>query len=106
MLDDAGSRLRAAGLDRVADRILSLARPAIRLTSRAGHDGWSVGSSRIGGYPDLPAGAEWPSWNGRALSFLAQLNLAELQRYRGCDVLPATGLLQFFYVSEQDTWGF
>jgi uncharacterized protein YwqG len=106
MLDEARARLAAAGLAHAADRILALARPAIRLTTRAAREGWPVGASRIGGHPDLPAGAEWPSWNGRRLSFLAQVNLEELRPYACGRSLPTEGLLQFFYDPEQETWGF
>ena len=52
------------------------------------------------------ADPEWPSWNGRQLSFLAQLNLAELRRHACCDLLPAEGLLPFSYDQQQETWGF
>jgi uncharacterized protein YwqG len=107
MLDAIRSQLSAAGLDRVAPGILELTRPAVSLaTRRAAQTRQAVGSSRIGGTPDLPAATEWPSWNGRPLAFLAQLNLAELQPYTFCDVLPEAGVLQFFYDAEQDTWGF
>lgn len=39
-----------------------------------------LGSSRVGGLPDLPKGAEWPTGpGGMPYAFIAQINLAELR---------------------------
>jgi uncharacterized protein YwqG len=40
------------------------------------------------------------------LSFLAQINLEEVASYDTEKVLPSTGILYFFYDSQQETWGF
>lgn len=47
-----------------------------RLT--AGGDGAALGHTRLGGRPDLPRGVRWPTCHGRPLSFLAQVDLGEL----------------------------
>ncbi|MCY3002945.1 MAG: YwqG family protein [Planctomycetota bacterium] len=61
--------------------------------------------SRLGGLPEMPAGFEWPKWNGRPQAFLAQLDLEELHReLHTC--LPRAGKLYFFYDQEQAEWGF
>ena len=50
--------------------------------------------SKVGGYPYLPIGAEYPkATNGKHLLFLAQINCAELPEN---DWMPKQGLLQFF----------
>jgi uncharacterized protein YwqG len=107
MLDLVRAKLMDAGLGRVADRMLGLARPAVRLSATRVHDEeLAVGTSKIGGLPDLQTGVEWPAWADRPLAFLAQINLADLHPFSFCDVLPREGLLQFFYDDEQGTWGF
>ncbi|HVI02273.1 MAG TPA: DUF1963 domain-containing protein, partial [Enhygromyxa sp.] len=40
-----------------------------------------VGSSRIGGDPDLPVGVPWPEVDGEPLVFVAQLDLAEIAKH-------------------------
>jgi hypothetical protein len=37
-----------------------------------------LGTSRLGGPPDLPSGARWPTCGGRRQSFLAQLRVRDL----------------------------
>ncbi|MDQ6423651.1 YwqG family protein [Paenibacillus sp. LHD-117] len=63
-----------------------------------------LGSSKIGGKPDLPSYIHWPNENGKILSFIAQVNLeeVELRLYE----LPSAGLLSFFYDSLEQPWGF
>jgi hypothetical protein len=43
-----------------------------------GGDGAALGRTRLGGRPDLQRGAPWPTCGGRPLSFLAQVDLGEL----------------------------
>ncbi|MEQ1700092.1 MAG: YwqG family protein [Ilumatobacteraceae bacterium] len=61
--------------------------------------------SRIGGDPDVPSDFAWPMYRDVPQSFIAQIDLAEVQPLLP-DVLPASGLLSFFYDSEQSVWGF
>lgn len=56
-----------------------------------------IGASRIGGLPDLPPGTAWPRLDGVPLSFLAQIDLAEVRGYPGAEALPPAGLLSFFH---------
>ncbi|MFJ3934025.1 DUF1963 domain-containing protein [Streptomyces sp. NPDC090029] len=52
-----------------AEKWLGLLRPGARLEATAAPDG---GVGRLGGLPALPAGAEWPAWDGHGpLSFIA-----------------------------------
>ncbi|WP_165164705.1 DUF1963 domain-containing protein [Corynebacterium qintianiae] len=61
-----------------------------------------LGSSRVGGLPDLPKGAEWPAGpGGMSYAFIAQINLAELRDAVGdAPGLPESGLLSFFWDPE------
>jgi hypothetical protein len=42
-------------------------------------DALPLGASRLGGYPDMPPDMDWPSFDGEGLTFLAQVNLAEVR---------------------------
>jgi hypothetical protein len=53
-----------------------------------------LGATKLGGHPDLPAGAKWPRIRGEPLSFLAQLNFADFAKLT--DELPKTGVLAIF----------
>jgi uncharacterized protein YwqG len=63
-------------------------------------------TSRLGGAPNLPPSLEWPQWKGKPLSFLAQLDLAEIPKPALTEGLPDHGVLYFFYSVDQETWGF
>lgn len=75
---------------------------AIHLIETKNHEGFS----KIGGFPDLPEGMEWPTWRGEPLSFICQLSLAEFNAPPTLQGLAKTGYLYFFYDQEQTTWGF
>ncbi len=75
--------------------------PAIGLkTRRADDESLPVGGSKFGGCPDVPSDFEWPFWeeyNGSyPLSFLCQINLADVAAYEIDNLLPKTGTLSFF----------
>jgi uncharacterized protein YwqG len=55
----------------------------------------SIGSSKFGGYPHLPARMEVPSYKGQPLTLLAQWNLAHISFVH--KDLPQSGMLYFFY---------
>lgn len=98
-------RAVAGPLASVADQVRCATLPSLRLERTK----WGSRHSHIGGAPDLPSGTPWPEWRGRALGFLAQIDLAELPRVeRGGDALPQRGLLAFFFdVDPQlQPWGF
>jgi Domain of unknown function (DUF1963) len=69
----------AAGFGQLADRIAASARPTVlvlrRLLQRAPGE---LGSSRLGGNPDLPVGTPWPHCRGKRMTFLGQLRLSDL----------------------------
>jgi predicted DNA-binding protein (MmcQ/YjbR family) len=75
----------------------ALIRPAILLrTAPVEASALSLGQSRIGGVPDLPLGWAYPTFDGKPLAFLAQINLEELPRAFPEKPLPSTGILYFF----------
>lgn len=49
---------------------------------------------------------DWPRHDGRPLSLLAQLDLAEMRAADGPEWLPDSGRLLFFYDLAQSPWGF
>jgi uncharacterized protein YwqG len=92
--------LRSRGLERIAEPCLKFR------TLSATKKELPLGSSKLGGNPDLPIGIPWPTNQGRALDFLLQLNLAELPRKLIEDALPERGWLYFFYDLERGPWGY
>jgi uncharacterized protein YwqG/predicted DNA-binding WGR domain protein len=79
--------------------------PAVRFASRKAQDSeLSIGSTKLGGDPDLPAGEPWPTWSGPAggsavkpMRFFAQVDLSDVAGAAPIDVgLPKSGILSFF----------
>ena len=62
--------------------------------------------SYLGGDPYLPPGVTWPSRDGKALTFLASLDLEEIWATGVIPWLPRQGKLLFFYDVENQPWGF
>jgi hypothetical protein len=91
---DFATALHRAGLGRWADALVALDRPSVRLRAHGPTDDGdvAVGSSKLGGAPDLAPGAVWPTWKGAPLSFVAQISLAEMPVVPD-QPLPAAGLL-------------
>src|SRR5437870_10257828 len=97
--------LVAAELGRIADPLSRLAKPCVQIRTRPfSYAKLPLGCSRIGGCPELPAGIDWPFWQGKALSFLAQLNLQDIGETACSELLPVEGFLWFFYTRDQSTW--
>lgn len=101
---EALQRLAVRQLDaELATRVQRLARPALRLCAAP----TSTGRSRLGGEPLLAAGTGWPRWGSRPLSFLALIDLSEVDATLVGLPLPRSGLLNFFYEArEQRAWGY
>ena len=92
-----------SGLTELRDNLLALARPALRIeVSEANFDDppptpSELGTTRLGGDPDLPVGAEFPvSTVGPPHHFLAQLNTADLQGTVAGLAFPPSGLISIF----------
>ena len=105
--DELKAAFVEAGLGRIAQTLSALCEPCVLVRTHAHpYDTMGVGTSRIGGLPDLPKNIDWPTWREKPLTFLGQFRLADLSRFDCCRVLPSSGHLWFFYDSEQITWGF
>jgi uncharacterized protein YwqG len=90
--------LEEAGYGRHVERFLALCRPAPRLEPTAvSDDEIPVGASKFGGEPDAPADFTWPRYYGTPLGFLAQIRLEDVAGADPEGLLPASGLLSFFY---------
>ncbi|AMV37536.1 DUF1963 domain-containing protein [Planctomyces sp. SH-PL62] len=91
-----------AGLEGRRGEIEGLARPAFAIITNAPRDDEPpIGTTRIGGRPDLGDSTEWPRYeDGRPMTFLAQINLAELPEGADRGPLPPAGLLSIF-----SAWG-
>lgn len=69
-------------------------------------------ASKLGGNPWLPRDFVWPVFTDanagatRPLSFLCQINLADVKPWDVDGVLPDRGMLYFFYEGESFRWGF
>ncbi len=98
------SLIETYGLNQFRDALLSQAKLAATLTtSIKSADALWAGQSKLGGRPDAPSNFIWPTKEDKPLSFIAQINLAEIPAMANCP-LPVAGLLSFFYNNE--VWGF
>src|SRR5579864_36438 len=95
-----------AGIARLLKDIDALARPSIRLyTTPVDEASLPIGTSKVGGLPDLPPDLSWPEFDGLPQSFIAQIRLSEVQPYDTEEALPPKGMLWFFYDATQETYG-
>lgn len=66
--------------------------------------------SKLGGKPYLPKDFIWPRFSDegeeRPLSFLCQIDLADVKKSDRDGLLPKKGMLYFFYDCEAFRWGF
>lgn len=103
---EAEQLIRQTAPARLQDAIIERLLPAIALSAEPTDDAEiAVGASKFGGAPDVPDGFEWPIWDERPLSFVAQINLDELAPFDIEDKLPSSGVLSFFYfMMNEDEW--
>lgn len=96
----------SAGLRRLTKDLDTLVKPSIRLVvTPADEATLQPEVSKFGGLPDLPADVSWPTWQGLPQSFIAQIRLQDVHSYDVAGVLPAQGMLWFFYDAQQETYG-
>lgn len=94
------------GLQRLAGLLERYAQPAVGFSLAGSETSLPPGASKLGGNPDLPTAAEWPVDRDRPLDFLLQVNLSEAAPLDRTGLLPAAGLLSFFYDLENEPWGY
>ena len=92
--------------ERIRETIINLLADSIRIKIKTVKDtNIPLGYSKIGGFPDLPDVFVWPEWKNEPLSFIAQINLAEIGFYDTAGLLPKSGLIYFFYEAEEQPSG-
>ena len=82
------------GLADLWPRLRALALPCYAAEVVPDADLDRLGTSRLGGLPDLPFGQAWPEREGQLLTFIGQVNLAEVPRLTV--PLAERGMLYFF----------
>lgn len=122
------NKLQEHGLEKYFDKLDSVVRNTIRLNQTPiAEDKIKIGQTKIGGLPDLPKNFAWVVERNtvvtdeqkilffnykkkkttiKSLSFIAQINLAEIAPLDSENLLPKSGMLYFFYSAEQEVWGF
>lgn len=98
------------------NQLLKAAKNEIRLSYSAFNSITFDACSKVGGRPVVPNDFVWPEYKGsrycgdepssRPLSFMAQINLADIAEYDTENLLPKTGVLSFFYEMVTMQWGF
>lgn len=96
----------SAGLSRIASQLRDASIPAVGMTLAPESAAQPLAASKLGGRPDLSSDCVWPANKGRPLDFLLQINLAETRECDSQRLLPASGLLTFFYDLNDQPWGY
>lgn len=107
-LNDLRAAFEAAELTELFNELQHYAKNSITIDVDSEADAQQLGVSRFGGDPDLPPELAWfrnPE-SDAPLSFVAQLNFAELTALDTDKKLPSTGVLYFFYDLDAFLWGF
>lgn len=97
-LDDLGLAEHADALERYIT-------PSLRLHAEELDEALPPLTSKLGGLPDIAPDFVWPYYRGLPMSFIAQLDLAEVATHLD-GPLPRRGALYFFYDSEQRAGGY
>lgn len=84
-------------LTHLKEELINTVFPCIKVVPKQ-QETVAIGSSKMGGVPDLPALFEYPKHKGNPLQFIAQFNLSDLQNVGMDQNLPKTGMLYFFCI--------
>lgn len=86
------------------EKIIKLIKPAIGiLTKKLEADNLKIGSSKIGGKPDLPKKMDWPKLNNSELIFCAQYNISDFKRFDFENLLPKKGMF-YIFIGIDEKW--
>lgn len=101
--------------NKLKQQIESLCKNKIHIKIHTAQTDIDIGQSKFGGKPHLPKDFQWYYYNGegldkkiknRPLSFLAQINCREIHFFDKDNLLPAEGILYFFYELDTMSWGY
>jgi len=96
---DVHKALAAAGFDAIADEVSAAARPAVMIHRHIlEREPKALGTTRLGGRPDLPTGTSWPRCRGLQQSFLGQIRVQDLPE-SAQELRRLGGTLLFFTVN-------
>ena len=84
------------------DYVREHAKPCVDLVTKRAKKPPRVGSTHIGGAPDLPKGTAWPKGSKGPMGFVAQVRLEDVAPFDAEHLLPKSGLLSFFLGAEED----
>lgn len=105
--DDIDKLFKEKNLTKYAEAIKAVVRPTIEIVKLASDENLKIGTSKIGGTPDLKNETQWPKTDkSKSMSFIAQINCEEISKYDVQELLPKKGLISFFYCPDQEAWGF
>ncbi|ALQ37094.1 YwqG family protein [Fusobacterium hwasookii] len=90
----------------MAEMLASLKKNEVTISTKFNDNSEIINKSKIGGKPYLPKDFVWPYYQELPLSFLAQINLEEVNSFDKDKLLPSTGMLYFFYELETEEWGY
>ncbi|PFL19035.1 cytoplasmic protein [Bacillus cereus] len=85
------------GLTHLKEELINTVFPCVKVVPKQ-EETVAIGSSKMGGVPDLPDSFEYPMYKGNPLHFIAQFNLSDLQNVRMEHNLPKKGMLYFFSI--------
>ncbi|AYF06031.1 MULTISPECIES: YwqG family protein [Bacillus] len=85
------------GLTHLKEELIHTVFPCVKVVPKQ-EETVAIGSSKVGGVPDLPDSFEYPMHKGNPLQFIAQFNLNDLQNVGMDHDLPNTGMLYFFSI--------
>src|SRR5262245_49859761 len=116
--DEAIDCIRRSPVAAFAETIVAKLAPSVLLRREPTSAAVPLGTSRMGGDPDLPSGFRWPSWKFEEarflrrriervapLDFLAQIRCDELPAASLPAGFPRNGMLWVFYDAKQQPWG-
>jgi len=107
-LDELKTLINRHHLQHLESQIIDIAKPCLHIEKERVYyiDALPLGTSRLGGIPDVPEDFEWPTREDKPLTFIMQLRLSDLAQYDLESVLPTNGWLYYFYDVDKQPWGF